>query len=333
MEKKIIELSSNKYRLTYNASRTFFHNESTFGKEDTPITILNPIIPPIIENIKATMGDMDAQSLKTTYTTIGKMITKYNETLLISTTPREILLGRKSLFFKKIGILARTFGVEIPNNLNGTFGFIAVQNGTMTGPYEIYTGYRETVGSLGELVSYQGRQRSNIFKGKCSKIQYSLGELRPSPLKINQTLDFYRPEFGRLLHWRPTGTRRSREGLLISYIFDENDLKSPMNDPERNCYCLNTSVDNYCSLDGVLEVAPVSQFAPILVHFNHVELDPRITDSIANWDDSLTNSNIEAEQEVDKLAQFLVLKSLGLPIQLDFTVVLFMKVTREPMFK
>lgn len=328
IEKKIIEISSNKFRITYNSSRIFSVDESNFGPVDEPLNVLNPIVPSLIENLRNRESEMDASDIKIMFMTMSKLQEKHNETLIINSTARELLLGRKSSFLQKLSGLSKTFGEDMPL-ADGRFGYISSQNATSVGPIEIYTGYQDTVDSLGNLISYQGKQKSTVFKGRCSRIQTSVGELRPSPIASNQTLEMFRPEFGRILRLKPTGTRRLPEGNAISYVFSEDDFQSPQKDPERQCYCIQGLRDNYCSLNGALELAPVARYAPIVISLNHLELDPKITNSVEDWDAQLTDSNIDTEPQVDKSSQMLILKSLGIPIHLDFTVIFFIKVVRE----
>lgn len=333
MEKRIIELSQNKFRVTYNTTRFYSYNESTIGNLDVPITVISPIFPSIVENLLFREPSLDQTESKAAFGTVEKLAEKYNETLLMNATPRMFILGTVSKFLRKMKVVVATLGEDASSLGDGMVGLMPMLNGTLSGPFEIYTGYQATVSSLGELISFQGKQRSAVYQGKCGRIQTSIGELRPAPIELNRTLEMFRPEFGRVMHLRPTGVRRIREGTAIPYVLAEDDFRAAQDDPERQCYCINGTKDNYCSLNGALELAPVSHNAPIVMTMAHLELDPKITKGIENWDSRLIDSNIDSEIEVDKSCQFLILRSAGIPIQFDMTVVLFLKVVREPRFK
>lgn len=334
MEKRIIELSKNKYRITYNQTRIYSLNSSTVGANfDAPMVGLNAILPSVIGAVSERSRGMEQQQAAVFVTTAVRLAEKFNETLLRNTTAREILVGRKSVFLDRMGKLAATMGEDLGDRFpkNGVFGLIASQNGTLTGPMEVYTGYGETSSLLGNVIAFQAKQRSAHYSGPCGRIQSSAGELRPIPLDFNQSLELFRPEVGRVLHLRPTGVQKMREGLGICYVFDEMDFSSPLasNDPKRTCYCVNRTNDNYCSLNGVIEMGPVQSFAPLIFSLNTLEPDRRIRDSIANWDPDLINSHVDSIADGNKSCQLVILKMLGIPIQVEMTAILYVKVERN----
>lgn len=335
MEKRIVEISKNNYRIAYNNTRIFKFNQSSVGDNfDEPMYGLNALLPSVLDGVTERVKSMDAQQAMMLSMSAIKMAEKFNETLLLRTTPRELLLGRKSVFLQKALKLAQTFsgGESTPMDslpTDGTFGLVKNQNDTLFGPIEVYSGHGETVDSLGNIIRVQGRQRSPYYsEGACSRIQVSAGELRPFPIALNQTLELYRPEFGRVLHLRPTGVHKIREGTGLSYVFDEADFKAPFGDPRRDCYCLNATVGNYCSLNGAIELGPAASYAPIIFTIPSVEPDPAIRQSIANWSPELFDNHVNSVPDSDKTCHFLILRALGIPIKADFTAILYMRVAR-----
>lgn len=233
-----------------------------------------------------------------------------------------------------------TFGIEgeaaagmasLP--ADNVFGYLAVMNNTWMGPYEVYTGYQASMPSLGDLISFKGKRRLTEFRGRCNRLQASAGELRPMPLEADKRLEMFQPNFCRIVHLRPTGQRKLREGLAYSYVFAEEDLLSARLNPDNLCYCLNRTADDYCSLNGVLELAPCSSFSPLILAMSHIEIDPNITSSLNNWDSELIESSLELQPPPDNKAQLLILKRIGVPIHLDLTYVLFMRVKRDSQFR
>lgn len=338
MEKRIIDISKNNYRITYNSTRFFFPvNETIVGAHfDEPINAINVILPSILDAVSEKVRFMDAQQGQMLAASSLKLAERFNETLIMRTTARELLLGRKSVFLQKAAKLAQAFSDEpmAPGMRDdGLFGLITTQNNTLIGPYETYSGYGETVESLGNIISVQGKQRSPFYNGTCSKLQVSAGELRPFPLKLNQTLEMYRAEFGRIVHLKPTGFRKIKEGPAITYVFGEQDFTAPLGDPKRDCYCVNGTMDNYCSLNGVIEMGPAVNYAPLIFSTNVYDIDDKIKSSIGNWSPDLISSHVDSLPDSDITNQFLILRQLGIPIKVDLTVTIFIKVARNPKSK
>lgn len=267
---------------------------------------------------------------------VNRMAERFNETLFRITTAREALVGRRVVMVEKAKKMAETFGfaLKIPEVLpTQIFGYVALQNSTLSGPFEIYTGFQATMSSLGDVISYKGKRRMTEFKGKCNRLQASAGELRPMPIGAQQNLEMFAPQFCRIIHLKPTGTRVLREGQAVSYIIAPEDFSSAKSNVDNQCFCVNGTRDDYCSLDGAIELAPCSYFSPIVVTMPHIMPDSRITDSIDEFDSELLDSNIETRAPVNKTSQLLILRRLGIPFQADITLTLFMKVIRDPSFR
>lgn len=378
-EKRIIELSQNKYRLFYNSTRHFYLNEShhqpavldggqpppgersslaraevddespsggrgATGKLvssdlDQPLTLLNPIYASLMGGARESSAGADPETRRMLLTSAGRLADRFNETLFINITGRQALVGRKVVFLEKVKKMAETFGLEstLPDlgRKDNVFGFVASLNGTWQGPFEIYTGYQASMGSLGDLISYKGKRRLTEFSGRCNRLQASAGELRPMPIGTDQVLEMFQPSFCRIVHLRPTGVRKLREGLGIQYVLAQEDFLSAQQNPDNRCYCINSSVtnDNYCSLNGAIEMGPCSYYAPLVLTLNTIPLDPRITESLHDWDDQLLSNQVELVPDADNSTQLLILRRFGLPLRLDLTFTLFMKVIRDPQFR
>lgn len=338
-------MAQNKFRLVYNSTRHVSLNESSIESSlDEPMKLLNPIYASLLEGTRVSAGQMasnDPQLKAQLIASAIRLSERYNESLFINTTAREALLGRRVVFVEKARKLIETFGItsiKLPEfGNNNLFGFVALINGTEQGPYEIYTGYQASMSSLGELISYKGRRRQTEFQGRCNRMQTSLGELRPMPIKEEQMLELYQPQLCRILRLQPTGLRKLREGSAIGYNLFSGDFSNASQNLDNACYCKNDIVqytnDNYCSLNGALELAPCSYYSPIVITVSNIEPDSRISQSIGNWDPELINSEIDSLPPIDRGAQFLILKRVGIPIRADLTTTIYLKVTRDPTFK
>lgn len=341
LEKRIIDLSPNKYRLTYNSTRHMKLNESyTDSNEpmDKPLSLLNVVYASVVAGARENAKEMDAQSQAVMFGTVNKLVEKYNETLIMNMTAREALLGRFAPIIGRLKRIAETFGLDtaqVPNVdfAKGTFGYVSAINGTWHGPFEIYTGYQATASSLGDLISYQGKRRQTYFTGRCNRLQASVGELRPIPIGLEQVLELYSPSFCRTLHMKPIGVRKLREGLAIAYVVSPEDLLSAELNPDNRCFCVNGTTDNYCSLNGVIQLAPCSYFAPLILALNSIPLDRKMADTIQDFDEDLLRDDIENVPHAIRPAQFIVLRRLGITIEADLTVTLFAKVERDARYK
>lgn len=343
IRKKVIEISANKLRITYNSSRLYSLNVSEPSSAQTdldrPITLVNPIYGSLVAGTRyASQQVADAQTRLMISASANRLAEVFNETLLINTTAREALLGRRILLLDKVRKMAETFDLELrlPPSLlpeNNIFGYLAVLNDTWSGPFEIYSGYEASQDSLGDLISYQGRRRMTEFRGRCNRLQASAGELRPMPLAQDQNLEIYQPGFCRIVHLEPTGVRKLREGSAIAYRIAPRDLASAHKNPDNRCFCQNQTKEDFCSLDGSIELGPCVYGVPLVVSVNGIPIDDNITASVSNWDDELAESSVDLLDKPDPNNQILLLKRLGLPAKVDVTITLFMKVIRDSAYK
>lgn len=329
-------MSQNKFRITYNSTRHIHLDESSSANLDEPLVLLNPVFASLVTGAREMIRDQDAQTKQMMLSSVARMAERFNESLFMNSTARVALLGRRLLIVEKLIKMAETFGfeVELPTVARTKqFGYVSVMNGTWDGPFEMYTGYQASMNSLGDIISYQGRKRLTEFQGKCNRLQASAGELRPMPVHENQTLEMFQPRFCRIIHLIPTGTRKLKEGLAISYELAADDFMSAQTNPDNRCFCSNKTLNSYCSLNGALEVGPCSYHSPVVVTASNIKPDERITGSVLNWDPDMLRGDMDLVPKSDDRNQILVLKRLGLPVQGDITLTLFMRITRDTTFR
>lgn len=314
-------------------------NESYPGIErlDERVTLLNPIYGSICAGAKESMLELDDQTKRMVVSSVNKLTERYNESLFMTnTTARAALLGRQMPIVDKMRKLATTFGLEakVPDALpNGEFGYVALTNDTWSGPFEIYTGYQVTASSLGELISYRGKRRLTTYQGRCNRLQASVGELRPMPIDHTRLLEMFSPNFCRIIHLKPTGLHKIREGMAISYIVAPEDFMSADLNPDNRCFCTNGTYDNHCSLNGVIELAPCAFGSPLLVAVSNIGLDSKITNTIKDWDPEIIRGDVDTLGPSDDMKQILILKRIGVPLMADLTATMFMKISRDPDFR
>lgn len=337
-------------------------NESSSRDQlDRPITVANPFYASILEGVRANAAEMDTQTRAIAYGTIARLTDRYNESILDrNTTARRALLGRPMAIVSKLAKVAQTMGMgeRMPELASASasasanpdqpplFGYASLQNDTLVGPFEIYTGYQETARSLGELISYKGKRRLNYYDGKCNRMQASAGELRPMPIEPERRLEMFQPTFCRIIHLEPTGQQKLREGVAVSYTLLADDFASAANNPDNRCFCTNSTGpgapadnanrldDNHCSLDGVIDLGPCSYGAPLLLAPSSLQLDSRIINSLGNdFDPELLHGEMNEIDLADDKSQIVILKRVGVPIRADITMTLFLRLVRDPAFK
>lgn len=337
-------LTQDKMRVTYNQTRHFRLNESFSESNvglDEPLHLLNPVGATIVGATRGNAQFEEPQTQAVMYGTMNKLLIKYNESLVLNTTARQALLGRPAPILGRLRSLIDTFGVkgvrvQMLEMRDNKFGYVHVNNGSWDGPFEVYTGYQASAGHLGDLNRYEGRQRQTIYQGKCNRLKASLGELRPIPVGKNQPLEIFMPRLCRVVHLVPLGVLKQREGLAIDYIISPADLLSADANPDNRCYCVNGTANNYCSLNGIIELGPCAQHAPVLLGLSSIAPDQRVMDTVANSNDDYVDEllrNDVSALPANTSNHLLVLRRLGLTIQADITMTLFIKLEQDARFR
>lgn len=293
--------SDNKFRVTYNSTRYYRFEDKISPSIDEKLMLVNPVYASMVGALKAygfkqtamqlssngTNGTTN-QQLEMIYGAANRLTEKFNESLIRPTTPREALLGRKIILLEKVRRMAETFEMKVdmpPPPANDTIGYVSSYNGTWQGPYEIWTGYKSSRTSLGDIVSWEGKKRLPWYPDKCGRLQSSAGELRPMPIKDKQKLEMFVPALCRVIQLEPVSKRMRAEGEVIKFNISPESFSNRTKNPENSCFCtkVNPKFD-HCSLNGAVEVAPCFLEMPMVVTTAGIEMDPRISETIDNWD-------------------------------------------------
>lgn len=338
-------MTQDKHRVTYNMTRHIKLNESFAESNvglDEPLHLINPIGTSIIGATKGNAElEPEPQTRALMISTMNKILQKYNESIVVNVTAREALTGRAAPILGRLRSMMEMFGVQgvrVPmlDLKENKFGFVMVANNTWEGPFEVYTGYQATAVRLGDLYKYRGQSRQTIYQGRCNRLKASMGELRPIPVGVEQVLEIFMPRLCRIVHLRPVGVQKQREGLAIDYIISPDDFLSADMNPDNRCYCINGTANNYCSLNGVIELGPCAHYAPILIGMNSITPDRRMTDTLQNslddYVDELMRNDVSSLPS-NTTNHLLVLRRLGLTIQADMTLIMFVKIEQDSRFR
>ncbi|KAG9510679.1 Sensory neuron membrane protein 2, partial [Fragariocoptes setiger] len=297
--KKIIGYSANKYRVFYNFTRYFKLVESESADLDEPLYVINPLYASAsgAAPILARTASADMQPM--IFVSLNRVADKFNESLIMKTTPRDALLGRKVKMLSAMKKMAATFDIDSPLTKkmppNDTVGYIHIMNGTYSGPYEVYTGYGASRDLLGEVVSFEGRTEFPWWKGHCRQLQGSAGELRPMPINSTKRLGILVPQSCRLLQLEPVEVIERIEGRTIVYRFAQDSFRSATSNPMNRCFCVDDDPKghDHCSLDGVLDLSQCSDGAPILLNMGGISIDQKIIDTFDGWRDHYNTGRVE----------------------------------------
>lgn len=95
------------------------------------------------------------------YFVINRIIDSYDQKVFVEKTVRELIFGYKvpildslSKYIKPLAM----FGFKLDLLPNNTFGILYGQNNTAEGPYEIYSGLRDTSHKFGQFASWRGKK-------------------------------------------------------------------------------------------------------------------------------------------------------------------------------
>lgn len=98
---------------------------------------------------------------------VNIFFTTHSERLIETRTVGEVLNGRRVNLLDTIDVIVkplRLIGIKIPeyglSNFkmkNNVYGFVAIRNASVSGPYEIFTGQDDTSSRVMKFVSYRGK--------------------------------------------------------------------------------------------------------------------------------------------------------------------------------
>lgn len=197
-------------RLKYDSHRMLVIDEASSKDLDEKMWLLNPILPTTLKIVKTLVLDrIPFQRLAEPiiFNTVNLLLDNFKERLILKTTPRMILDGRKVEMLAAVSGVAKQFGLASiipPGPPQNVFGLAFVQNET-TDSLEIWTGIGPSVDRFAEVSSWRGQSAMKIWRGKCNIINGTNGELYKPFIEEGRPIQVFLPPLCRTLQLDPVG--------------------------------------------------------------------------------------------------------------------------------
>ena len=203
-------------------------------------------------------------------------IKRYNETLFVTRTAREMLFdGYKVPLIKTFMEIADRFGIEIPNAPeDGMFGLMHGRNGSDEGEWMINTGKFDLT-QLATIKTWNNKTRYSCWgtDGHCNQIQGTEGSMFPPPITSSSNPIVFCPDLNRTI---ASVYKKNivQDGITrYRFIIPKSSFGAPSKEPGNQCYCTkkqgSPQRERFCSLDGVLDLGACNQGIPAVVSCPH----------------------------------------------------------------
>ncbi|KPM06276.1 CD36-like protein 5 [Sarcoptes scabiei] len=233
----------------------------------------------------------------------------HRQQLFINTTVRQLLYGYRLNMLDTMSSIEKFFkgfGLKIdlvPKELfpNEKFGILNGRNGTPDGPYEMFTGFKDTHHKFGYIKTWKNKTKLNFWKShSCNAINGSDGTIWPAGIKISDRLNFFIPDICRSLY--VTFQEKSFYKGIPTYLFSAPDgvLAGKYTNPENECFCIEEEEDlaKQRCIDGIFDLSGCQNGVPVIVSLPHfLGADSRITDEIIGLEPDPTKHRPELHIE------------------------------------
>ncbi|CAG2122895.1 unnamed protein product, partial [Medioppia subpectinata] len=169
----------------------------------------------------------------------------HKQSLFVNTTVRDLLFGYKLDILDTAEGFANTlstFGIDnfMPREFfpNNSFGILNGRNGTLDGPFEVYTGLSGTEDLFGYFKTWKNQKRLDWWKAdSCNSINGSDGTIWPAFVDKSKRLDFYVPDVCRSLY--VTFQEEAVHKGIKTYIYSAPDgvMAGSDTNPDNECFC------------------------------------------------------------------------------------------------
>lgn len=174
---------------------------------DEKFWMLNPIIPSTLKSVRSMVIDripFQRVSEPIVFNAVNVLLDNFKERLIQKRSPRELLNGRKVELLQSLTDLADRFGLKSlipPGPPENTFGLAHFQNETVD-VIELWTGVGDSK-RFGDVYKWKGRDRMNVWKGKCNEINGTNGELYKPFVEKGKPLKIFLSQLCRTFHLDP----------------------------------------------------------------------------------------------------------------------------------
>lgn len=202
-------------------------------------------------------------------------VKKYNETLFVTKTAREMLFdGYQVPLMKTFLGIAEKFGMEIPYaSEEGMFGLMLGKNGSDDGEWLINTG-KFDLSFLAMIETWNNKTSHSCWGngGDCNKIRGTEGSMFPPPITSSATPEIFCADFNRTI------TAIYKKKIVQSgvtryrFVIPKSIFGAPLKESENECYCTKKNIaqrERFCSLTGILDIGGCNEGVPAVISCPH----------------------------------------------------------------
>jgi len=290
-ERIVTGFSEDMSTVTFYERRYYVFNPiKTTGSLDDNITVINApfaalgsIIPKVIDGLP-----IPSFFSSLPYRGVNSFIDSHKQSLFVNTTIRELIYGYKLDILDTAEGFSNSLssfgaGEIIPKEFfpNNSFGILNGRNGTLDGPFEVYTGLANTEDLFGYFKTWKNKTSLDWWKsGSCNSINGTDGTIWPPFIDKSKKLYFFVPDVCRSLF--VTFKEEAVHKGIKTYIYSAPDdaMAGMESNPDNQCFCMNENEDQ-CRLDGIFDMSECQNDIPLIVSLPHfLGADKRITDRI-----------------------------------------------------
>ncbi|XP_059361399.1 platelet glycoprotein 4-like [Carassius carassius] len=178
------------------------------------------------------------------------LIKNSRSSLFQKTTVKELLWGYKDLM------------------LNSTLGVFYPYNGTLDGPYTVFTG-KDDIKKVATIERWQGETSLSYWNDPyCNKINGTDGSSFHPFLDKKKPLFFFSPDICRSISAQYNSTLDLKGIDVYRYMLPPEALASPAENPDNQCYCTDAVLTKNCTTAGLLDLT-ACRGAPVFLSLPH----------------------------------------------------------------
>lgn len=254
--------------LQFDSLRKMVPIEEKSANFDEKFYMLNPIVPGVLKQVRSMVIDrvpFQRITEPVVFNAVNVLLDNFNERLIVKTSARRLLDGRKVELLDSITNLASRFGLKSlvpPGPPENTFGLVFVLNRTID-KIEIWTGYKATE-KFGDMSKWRGKQKMNIWSSnKCNAIEGTNGELFKPFIPKGKPLKIFLYPLCRSFYLDPVEeVTLSNNMVALEYELSQRLYQGARSNPGNKCYCSDTRTYD-CQFDGLMSMGPCFFDSPI----------------------------------------------------------------------
>lgn len=209
---------------------------------DEKFWMLNPILPSTLKSVRSIVIDrvpFQRMTEPIVFNAVNVLLDNFKERLIQKRSPRELLNGRKVELLESLTEFADRFGLKSflpPGPPENTFGLAHFQNNTVD-VIEIWTGVSDSK-RFGDVFKWKGRERMNIWSGKCNVINGTNGELYKPFIAKGKPLKIFLSQLCRTFHLDPVSQDvvTIQDGLeALEYELSPRLFQGARTNPNNKC--------------------------------------------------------------------------------------------------